>query len=447
MLSANTIMTSTLKLTCLLLAALPLFCFAQENSPYSRYGVGNTIPLSNISNRAMGGISAGISDPTSINTVNPATYSDLIYTTLDIGFEYDGRKIESKDPIGSYKSKNAVVSYLEFGFPLLNGNKKAQKNKTAWGVSFGLKPITRINYKIQTDARASFDSTTTLYEGNGGINEAFIGTGLRIKNFSIGFNSGYLFGEKDYDTRLSFNNDTLDYWKAHYGTQTRFGGVFLNAGMQYGIDIKKNGKKNGVFRIGAYGNLKRQYHASKDDLVETYQDNPNTGDTQPVDSIFQKKNQEGKVQLPSAFGVGLTFEKEHFLIGVDYEATQWDSYRFFGQKDLVKNSWATRVGLQYFPASIGTTGYFNYVKYRAGFSFGNDYIAAQNSLPVYTISLGGAFPLKLKHSFYDLQYSIMNFTFEYANRGNNNNNLTENLYRISLGFSLSDVWFRRQKYQ
>ncbi|MEO9004469.1 MAG: hypothetical protein ABI288_07020 [Ginsengibacter sp.] len=439
-------MTSTIKLTCLLLGVFPLFCFAQENSPYSRYGVGNTVPLSNISNRAMGGISGGFSDPTAVNSLNPATYSDLIYTTLDVGFEYNGRKIKSNEPAANFLSNNATISYLQVGFPLLSGNKKANKSKTSWGLAIGLKPISKINYKIETKSRSSFDSTTTVYEGNGGINEFFIGTGLRLKNLSLGFNTGYLFGEKDYDTHLSFNNDTVDYHNAHYGTQTRFGGLLFNAGMQYEIALKKNGKKNGVFRIGAYGTLKQKYSASRDNIIETYSEST-TGTIQRIDSVSSKENEKGKVQLPASLGVGFVFEKEHFLIGADYETTNWDDYRFYGEKDLVKNSWTAKVGLQYFPASIGTTGYFNFVKYRAGFSFGNDYIAVQNSLPVYTVSLGGAFPLKLKHSFYDLQYSVMNFTFEYGSRGNNNNNLTESIYKVSLGFSLSDVWFRRQKYQ
>jgi hypothetical protein len=151
--------------------------------------------------------------------------------------------------------------------------------------------------------------------------------------------------------------------------------------------------------------------------------------------------------MPASFGAGFTYSDDHLLIGADYETTKWSDYRFFGQQDLVKNSWTARVGLQYLPASPGSTGYFNYVKYRAGFSVGQDYIAVDNSLPVYTISLGGAFPMKLKHSYYDHQYSIMNFTFEYGNRGNNKNNLTESLYKVSLGFSLSDIWFLRQKYQ
>ena len=152
-----------------MLAALPLFCFAQENSPYSRYGIGNLVPQGNISNRGIGGVSAGVSDPTTVNTVNPASYSNLIYTTLDVGLEYDGRNLKSKNPQGSYKSNNGIISYLQLGLPLLNGNKKAMKNNTAWALTFGLKPISKINYKIQaSNNQNSGDTTSTVYEGSGG---------------------------------------------------------------------------------------------------------------------------------------------------------------------------------------------------------------------------------------------------------------------------------------
>lgn len=442
--SATIIMTPKYKLIFLLLAGLPMFCFAQENSPYSRYGIGNLVPTSNIANRGMGGISAGTSDATTVNTVNPASYGNLIYTTLDVGVEYDGRNLKSKNPLGSYKSNNGIISYLQLGFPLLNGNKKALKNKTAWAVTFGLKPISKINYKIQSSGRNSADSTEVLYEGNGGVNEAFLGTALKIKKFSIGVNTGYLFGEKDYNSKLLFNNDTVSYVNANYGNNTRFGGIFLTGGIQYEFDLKKNGKKNGVFRIGAYGDLKKQYSATRDELRETFNYNSD-GSTATVDSVYEIKDQKGKVQLPASFGAGFSFEKEHVLFGIDYETTKWDDYRFFGQKDVVQNSWVTRAGIQYFPGS--GTGYFNYVRYRAGVSFGKDYIKADNDLPFYTVSVGGAFPLKLKHNFYDHQYSVMNLAVEYGNRGNKSNNITENIYKISLGFSLSDIWFIRQKYQ
>lgn len=438
---ANKIMKPKYKLTCLLLAALPLFCFAQENSPYSRYGIGNLVPPGNILNRGMGGISAGFTDPVTINNINPASYSNIIYTTFDVGVEYDGRVIKSQNPLGSFKSNNGIISYLQVAFPLLGDNKKAQKNKTSWGFAFGLKPLSKINYKINAVTHTSIDSIASIYEGSGGVNEAFIGTALRIKNFSIGFNTGYLFGEKDYDTRLIFI-DSVTYYKADYDTKTRFGGAFLNAGFQYGFKIK-----GGILRFGAYGNLQEEFNATKDYKVQTFDYSATSGSTDKIDSVYEKIGQKGKVKLPATIGGGFTIEKEHVLLGADYETTNWNSYRFFGQKDFVKNSWLGKFGIQYFPAPNGSPKYFNNVRYRAGFSFGKDYIAADNDLPAYTVSVGGTFPLKLRHSFYDYQYSFMNISLEYGNRGNNSNNIKENTFRVGVGFSLSDRnWFVRRKF-
>lgn len=442
MLLANIIMKPKFKLTCLLLSALPLFCIAQENSPYSRYGVGNLVPAGNILNRGMGGIAAGFTDPATINTINPASYSNLVYSTLDVGVEYDGRVIKSQNPLGSYKSNNGIISYLQVGFPLLSGNKKAEAHKTSWGFSFGLKPISKINYKISALSKNSFDSIASIYEGSGGINEAYIGTGLKIKNFSIGFNTGYLFGEKNYDTKLAFiDSFSVDYYKAEYNTKTLYGGVFLNAGFQYAIKLK-----NGVFRIGGYGNLQQKFSGKKDYNVNTFSYDASTGAPTKIDSVYSNVGQKGIVVLPATIGGGFTLEKTHLILGADFETTKWDNYRFFDQKDLVSDSWIAKVGFQYYPATTGAKSYFSYVKYRAGVSFGRDYISPEKNLPFYIISAGAGFPLKLKRSFYETQYSIMNVGIEYGNRGNNSNNIKENIVRLSLGFALGDVWFLRRKF-
>jgi len=39
------------------------------------------------------------------------------------------------------------------------------------------------------------------------------------------------------------------------------------------------------------------------------------------------------------------------------------------------------------------------------------------------------------------QASMINLGFEYVKRGNKSNILSENLYRLSVGFSLTDLWF------
>src|SRR6218665_2934868 len=51
---------------------------AQDNSPYSRYGIGTLSPPTNILNRGMGSFSAAYRDPLSINFNNPASYSAFL---------------------------------------------------------------------------------------------------------------------------------------------------------------------------------------------------------------------------------------------------------------------------------------------------------------------------------------------------------------------------------
>jgi hypothetical protein len=57
--------------------ALTLTSFAQSNSPYSRFGLGDVSANTNVTLRGMGGISAGYTDIVSINFNNPASYSQF----------------------------------------------------------------------------------------------------------------------------------------------------------------------------------------------------------------------------------------------------------------------------------------------------------------------------------------------------------------------------------
>lgn len=446
--SVNLIMIPKHKLLIVTLFVLPFFSLAQENSPYSRYGIGNLAPQGNVLNRGMGGISAGFADASTINYINPASYSKFVYTTLDVGLQIDSRTLKSSSPVNKFTSNNAAISYLQIGFPLLNGNKKAIAKNISWGFNLGLRPISKINYKIEKDSRiTNIDSIATLYEGSGGLNQAFAGTGLQIKNFSIGFNLGYIFGNKDYSSRLIFLNDSVKYSSSNSAVKTSIGGVSLNGGVQYVIPFDNaDPEKKGLIRLGAYGNLQKTYNGSQNILRETFTYSATTGSPVTIDSIYNT-NKNGIIQLPATFGVGFMVEKPHFLYGFDFETSNWDNYRFFGQKDLVKNNWTAKAGLQYLPAGTSSRKYFQFVKYRAGVYFGPDYIMPNKKLSQFAITAGAGLPLKLRRAFYETQYSVLNFALEYGRRGTISNNIRENILHINLGFSLSDIWFRRQKYQ
>lgn len=420
--------------------------FSQENSPSSRYGLGDVVPKGNIVNRAMGGVVAAFSDYSSINFVNPASYGNLQSTIFDIGLGVDTRTLKSTTPPASFSSTNAAITYLQLGFPIKM--KKANKKGIYWGMNFGLKPVSRINYKISTrEYLTGIDSLGTIYEGTGGVNQAYLGTGVRIKNFSIGVNGGYMFGDKDYSTNLTFLNDTVQYAQSNSANRTTFGGLFINGGIQYEKRIKLKNKKESILRFGAYGNLKQTLSAHQDLLRETVFFDA-TGNKIRVDSVKQT-NTDGDIIYPAAIGVGVSYHSNNWLFAADYETTKWEDYRFYGQPDMVQNSWKIRLGTEYLPLRDNTPykKYFSFVRYRFGFYYGPDYIKIKDPRPEYGFSFGAGFPLKLRRGYYETQTSLLNTAIEFGSRGDKNSNLRESTLRISVGFSLSDLWFGRAKYQ
>jgi hypothetical protein len=160
---------------------------------------------------------------------------------------------------------------------------------------------------------------------------------------------------------------------------------------------------------------------------------------------------KGKVIYPAQYGVGFALEKlpttkeAGWLLGIDYIQTKWTNYRFFNAADAVKDNWELRVGGQFRPAA--TRNYFSNVAYRLGFFTGPDYVYVDNKeLKQTGFSLGFGLPLGNYNNQAKGQVTIINLALEYVKRGNNSNYLKENMFRVSLGLNLSDIWFQKRKY-
>ncbi len=474
-------------LHCLSLAFLVLFLssvqpvFSQDNSPYSRYGIGDLTPPTHIINRGMGGISMGYSDPYSVNFSNPASYASFQAileqkskkvisgrAILDVGVNFENRTLrEPNTTKPKFTASNALFSYIQVGMPLKNN----------WGLSFGLRPVSRISYNIirgeilyDPNTGLRIDSAVTNYTGNGGAYLASVGTGFTIyrhtetvggkeiekRKLNIGFNGGYYFGSKDYSTRRSLINDTVAYYQANYETKTNFGSLFFNAGLQYKIMLatkKKNKdgspKEGLMLTIGAAGNWGQKISATQDVLRETYFFDLDQGNLR-LDSVSDKRNVKGKINIPASYTIGFMAQKYTvpnkeggWMLGIDFVQQNWSQYRFYGQVDSVRNNWQIKVGGQLNPVPKRT--YFSNVAYRFGFFIGPDYIKLGQKLPL----LGGSFGLGLpigRSTQAPNQVTLINLAFEYGKRGNNDNLLKESSFRFSLGFSLSDFWFIKRKY-
>jgi hypothetical protein len=57
-----------------------------------------------------------------------------------------------------------------------------------------------------------------------------------------------------------------------------------------------------------------------------------------------------------------------------------------------------------------------------------------------------ALPIR-KSAFALNQFNAINLSFEFLKRGNSDNALKENMFRFSLGFNLTDLWFVKKKYE
>jgi hypothetical protein len=442
---------------------------AQDNSPYSRYGIGDLVPPTHIIGRSMGGVSAGYSDFLSINFNNPASYSSFQAileqksnkiisgrAILDIGLNFENRTITEPFSSKQFVANNALFSYVNVGVPL-------RKNM---GLSFGLRPISRISYKMIRNELLfdpitgnRIDSAVTRFEGDGGAYLASIGTGMNLfrkdkgkgleQKLSVGVTAGYLFGKKDYKTKRSIFNDTVEYYQANFETRTAIGDFYFNAGMQYKMPIDTS--KNISLTIGAFGNWKQKIKTSQDIIRETFVFDEALGEIR-LDSVYENNDNRGELIYPSSFTVGFIVDrmpvpkKGGWLIGVDFTSQNWDQYRFYGQKDSVKSNWELRMGGQFRPAA--KRNYLSNVAYRAGFFTGPDYIKIGQKMTQYGFSFGLGLPVANYRSSYSSanQATIINLALEYSKRGDNNNLLRENMFRLSLGFSLSDFWFIKRKY-
>ena len=138
---------------------------------------------------------------------------------------------------------------------------------------------------------------------------------------------------------------------------------------------------------------------------------------------------------------------DQWVIGIEFDKADWkNKYSFYGQQDLLSNAYMTRVGVQFCPNSFDYENYWSTVVYRAGFNTGKDYINAdQNGLSVSAFSVGAGFPVR-KYRSYDYQFSLLNLALQFGKRGSVVNNFQESFVQFTVGYSLSDIWFNKRKY-
>jgi hypothetical protein len=436
---------------------------AQINSPFSRYGLGNEIQISqNATSQAMGGFTAAYtasmngSFGQSINFNNPASFGTIYMTTFDLGVNFTNTKLKQESTNKQEKSNYLIPNYLVIGVPLSKEKKM--------GMAFGLRPLTQVNYSINELKLVSSTGDTLYnnYVGSGGLNQVFLGLGKSWKNISVGFSTGVNFGRKKIQNikSLDYNSDSTYLYQTMASTNTVYGGVFLNLGilgettLKSKTHAKTTDKTEYSLSYGATATLDQNMSAKQDVLRTTGIFTSTTENA--IDTAYYGKELPGKIKMPALITTGIALHKkeisnrgtyDQWVIGIQYDKSAWkDKYSNYGTTDPLSNAWMMRVGVQFCPNPFDYENYFSTVTYRAGYYTGKDYINFDNKgLTVSAFTLGMGLPIR-KYRSYDYQFTVLNLALQMGQRGSSVNDFKESFIQFTLGYSLSDIWFNKRKY-
>jgi hypothetical protein len=211
---------------------------SQAFNPFSRYGVGEVedkgfAPLAGMG-RATTAFENDTLAPVFINIANPSSLASVQLTCFEAGGKSNFNFLSSQSA-KSFKNIS-YLSYISLAVPL--GRKS--------GMAFGISPFSAIGYKIVDEYNdPNIGDMQTQYEGNGGINQVFLGYGIKpfknmytrfrksrrydslsragkwnvikrkriikttLSTFSLGANGYFMFGDLDNTTRVIYPSNSL----------------------------------------------------------------------------------------------------------------------------------------------------------------------------------------------------------------------------------------------
>ncbi|MBA4239233.1 MAG: hypothetical protein C0448_00795 [Sphingobacteriaceae bacterium] len=480
--------TTFLKTTFIALAFLSLssFSFAQilTSSPYSRYGLGEINLQTFATPAGMGGSFIAYHQdtvaPFFINSANPAGLAGIRLSTFELGGQAQFTKISSQ--ASSLNKKNINFSYGSVGFPI----------KRIGGAAFGIMPYSTVGYKItSTQEEAGVGTMKYIFQGDGGINKVFIGTGLKpfrnqankfynsdladtlikykqtskykqkkfvkqlLSELSIGVTGNYLFGTINQVTDVIYPGSSV-YYNSKRQRSIQVSDFTFNGGLQthFTIDsIKSHGQRRALKEklkvgVGFFINTPTTIDAQQNNIIYNYSID-GFGVERAKDTLLNSQGNTGNITLPLEMGIGFSVKKgERLTVLMDAATTNWSNFKYFDTPSTdFKNSYRVSAGLNYVPNKLayGASNYIKRVQYRLGVSYSDGYLDLKNtSVSNYFVSAGLGLPVGIGR-FDDI--AVVNISAQYGRMGTVSNNLLQEEYvRLVLGFTFNKRWFIKYKY-
>lgn len=400
--------------------------FAQGlgNSPYSALGVGELLSKGYAPANGMGDAGVSNANPLYINSLNPALLARNRYTMFDVGVMGQYKGIQ--DSRQSQRDFGGNLAYLALSFPV------APK----WSSGISLKPYSFVNHQQNSYGRIgdSIYEAQYVYSGKGGLNQINWMNGFQVtKNLNLGFDATMLFGNFNRSVTSQLRiGDSRDYIVSR-DDRLNFSDFNFRAGAAWRQKIKGDHFLN----FGATYSLQSNVATVRNTTLEVLS-SANRPITNP-DTITQANL---SIKLPTTWRVGVSYEYLYRLtVNLDYERQNWSQYvGVSGNNESMRDGQSYHIGLEYLP-KYNSTKYWDLVYYRAGFTFNKTpWVITGTNIDDMSVSFGFSLPVGQGFT------NLINISFVAGQRGTiSSQTFRERYGRVTLGFSLKDVWFRKFK--
>jgi len=402
---------------------------ARGGSVYSSIGVG--FPLDNTSS---GLLSQGIIGLTNVNRetsslANPGLWAETFYTQAATGLQLTRSSVENLTSSGT--NVNLETGYLHLLFPIKPGK---------IGLSIGLYPVTRANYRSVNSNQFQNTPTNTIDYTNevqsfGGINKFEVGLGFKIgKNFAIGYAPSVAFMTLKNSEELNFN--ILGY--QDHSQETNYSGATFAHRVGFTGTFNSLFSEDDRFSIGGSVNLPYTINATKQftsiKVVEGFE--------QEV-KLNAGQDETGDIKMPfeAAFGIGYA---PSILSNFSLEAQiqNWSGFENElnrSAEEVMSDRFKIGVGGQYHPYRRNINTFLSGFKYSAGLSYDSGHLSiADEDIQTVWFNTGIGIPSKVA-SFIDL-------SIQYGLRGTTVGDLfEERIWAFGFSVNLTELMFVRPK--
>jgi hypothetical protein len=422
-----------------------------QNSPYSRFGLGDPQPQYFANQAATGGMTAAFHDPFHLNISNPASFAFLRATSFETGLYARFGHYESAS--GSQDAWTGNLGYMALGFTLKSPiNEVMDKEKSKWkhGMGFSITPVSKVGYNITIqDTLPDLGIVRSAFRGNGSTYKFAWHGASRYKETALGATVGWQFGNTEYNNTTSFVDSFINFenvFRDNFSAR----GLVWNVGLMHDFIFARSENDRSIatkwITLGLTGEGRHNINAASTVLRMRGRGlNPATGVYEDADTLQYQEGTSKRLTLPSTFSFGIMYVKADKLkLGAQASLENWKGYENELRPADFRNTMSFSAGLEYIPEWNSYNRFLRRWRYRVGGYYRQDPRSVDGkNLDDVGVTLGFGMPLILPRQ----QASFINVAFE-AGRFGVQSPIEETYVRMTVGFTLNDnSWFFKRRFE